>query len=125
VVGDLDDAREGTYRLSGTLLNTAVAVELEIYVADNGRDSTAAASFVTGDWVLGPILESADGAFAGDSLTLVVEQVSPSTADSVATFVIRGPTKAGASTAVGVFDIDQRQLGSLTLERPPSPSVGR
>jgi hypothetical protein len=124
VVGDLDDAREGTYRLFGTLLGTAVAVELELYVADSGRDSTAVASFVTGAWVLGPILESADGAFAGDSLTLVVEQVPPGTADSVATFVIRGPTEVGASTSVGVFDIDQRRLGSLTLERPPSPSVG-
>jgi hypothetical protein len=125
VVGDLDDAREGTYRLSGTLLNTAVAVELELYVADAGRDSTTAAGFVTGAWVLGPMLESADGAFAGDSLTLIIQQVLRNVQDSAATFVIRGPTEAGTSTAVGVFDVEDRRVGGLTLERPPSPSVGR
>jgi hypothetical protein len=117
VVGSIDDAREGTYRLSGTLLGTPVDASLELYVATADADSTEASTFVSGSWLHGAIDESADGAFVGDSLALVIRQVLPGIADSVAALLVAGPVGPGIGR-VGVYDPSLQLVDSLTLERP-------
>jgi hypothetical protein len=125
VVSDLDDPREGTYRLSGTVLGVPIDVELELYVADAGRDSTAVTSFVDGQWYLGPIAASADGGFVGDTLTLVLEQVSSAARDSIATFIVRGATELGGATTISVLNAQETIVDSLSIVRPEPSSVQR
>lgn len=117
VIGQVDDAREGTYRLFGTLADVPVDVSLELYVGTADADSTDASAFVLGTWIQGAIDESADGAFAGDSLALVIRQVVPGVADSVVTLLLSGQLGPGP-VPFEAFDPSLQLVGSLTLERP-------
>ncbi|MFQ6045420.1 MAG: hypothetical protein ACE5PT_03540 [Gemmatimonadales bacterium] len=117
VVGDVDDVREGTYWLSGTLMGTPVAVSLELYVRFAEQDSTDAAAFVTGNWVHGPIDRSADGLFRGDTLAITIYQ-RDSVSDSVSAFLVAGTTAPGATTTLTVFDRRLNVVGSVEIERP-------
>lgn len=119
VVGDLDDGREGRYRVTGDLLGVPVDVTLELYVAAAAADSTELSAFVTGTWLHGLIDESADGVFRGDVLSLVVEQLVPSQPDSVSAYLLVGPTLPSAATTLTAYDAELRVVDSLTVARIP------
>jgi hypothetical protein len=117
VVGTIDDAREGRYRLSGALRGTAVDASLELYVATADADSTDVSAFVGGTWLHGAIDESADGGFVGDSLALLIRQVVAGSPDSVAALLVTGVVGPHVSR-VAVYDPSLQLLDSLDLERP-------
>ncbi len=119
VVGNRDDGREGVYRVTGDLLGVPVDVALDLYVASAGTDSTDVSSFVSGAWLYGPLDESADGVFRSDTLSLVVEQVVPSQADSASAYLLVGPTSLSAATTLSVYDSELRIVDSLTVARIP------
>ena len=77
VIGNLDDNREGGYRMTGLVDGIAVDISLELYVAAAGDDTTNMAAFVEGDWVLGNLDTSADGFFQDGTMALTVYQVDP------------------------------------------------
>ena len=97
VVGDLDDDREGEYRVVGTVQGIAVDVELELYVAAAGEDTTDMAAFVVGDWVLGALDTSSDGFFRSGDMALTIYQVDPADPDSVSAILLGGSTGAGSN----------------------------
>jgi len=72
VVGDLDDEREGTYQMLGTVEGRPVSVSLELYVVATDKDSSSAAAFVMGQWLFGALDTSWDGALAGNRLALTI-----------------------------------------------------
>jgi hypothetical protein len=120
VVGTLDDDREGTYRVTGTLLGTPVDATLELYVATADADSTEVSSFVSGDWLHGVIDESADGFFRGDTLALVIEQRLSSQSDSVSQYLLGGRAVSGAASTLTVYDAELQVVDSLTVEKVPT-----
>ncbi len=124
VVGNLDDDREGPFRVSGTLLGVPVDVALGSYVATAGADSTELSAFVSGQWLHGTLDASADGVFRGDTLALAIEQLVPSLEDSVSTYLVAGPTVSGTTTTLTVYDSSLRVVDSLAVERPLSPVTG-
>lgn len=75
VIAELDDPREGTYRVQGMVGAIPVDVEWELYLARSIPDSTDFSAFVTGTWVGGPIDVSMDGYVTGDTLRAVLEYV--------------------------------------------------
>jgi hypothetical protein len=119
VVGVVDDDREGTYTLSGTLLGTAVDVALELYVGEASADSTDLSAFVTGQWLHGPIDGSADGVFLGDTIAVAIFQPVPGFADSIAGYIVTGLTVPGTTTTVPVYGPTLVVVDSLDLVRPP------
>ncbi len=121
VVGVLDDDREGTYNLSGTLLGTAVDIALELYVGEAFADSTDLSAFVTGQWLHGAIDGSADGAFYGDTIAVAIFQPVPGHADSIAGYLVTGPTAPGTTSTVPVYGPTLVVVDSLELERPAIP----
>lgn len=74
--GEIDEPREGRYRLTGRLALTerdSVDVDLtwEIYL-HRPRPSSEFSAFVSGAWLYGPIDTSVDGVFDGDRLTAAI-----------------------------------------------------
>lgn len=120
VVGVLDDAREGTYQVSGELRGVQVEVNLELYVARAASDSSDLSSFVEGTWVEGAIDESADGLVVGDSLVLAILQQVSTQPDSIAEYLVAGRLGTGEATAQ-VYDAEGELLGVLDLRRVPPP----
>ena len=120
VVGVLDDDREGTYNLSGTLLGTPVDVALELYVGEAFADSTDLSAFVTGQWLHGAIDGSADGVFHGDTIAVAIFQPVPGHADSIAGYLVTGPTARGTTSTVPVYGPTLVVVDSLDIERPGS-----
>ncbi len=125
VVGDIDDEREGTYRLVGSISGRPVDVTLELYVAAAGEDSTAASSFVVGQWFLGGIDNSARGFFRGDTLALTIYQPALGLPDSVSAFVVGGLIGVTGSFELDVYDADLSVVGSLTATRGSPPGLPR
>ena len=121
VVGVLDDDREGTYNLSGTLLGTPVDVALELYVGEALADSTDLSAFVTGQWLHGPIDGSADGVFYGDTIAVAIFQPVPGFTDSISGYLVTGPTAPGTTTTLPVYGPSLVVVDSLELERPLTP----
>ncbi|NIS64178.1 MAG: hypothetical protein GTO05_03330 [Gemmatimonadales bacterium] len=128
VVGDLDDPREGVYRLTGQLLGIDVDVTMTVYLARSIADSELSA-FLDGQWLaqqeVGPEgavqwapltlnMESVDGRFDRDRLFVVVEDT---VSDEVQILTLRGVRKPDAPFTVAVADsspLGAAQLGSLT-----------
>ncbi len=75
VIAELDDPREGTYRMQETVEGIPVDVEWDLYLACSIPDSTDFSAFVTGTWVAGPIDVSVDGYVTGNALRAVLEYV--------------------------------------------------
>ncbi|MFQ6045562.1 MAG: hypothetical protein ACE5PT_04270 [Gemmatimonadales bacterium] len=85
-VSDIDDPREGTYRVQGTLRDTiSIDVTWNVYLRQTA-DTSEFSAFVTGTWLYGPIETSADGVFNGPSLMAVIVD----TAMFVRTDTLRG-----------------------------------
>ncbi len=117
VVGEVDDSREGTYRMQGGVAGTSVDIDVELYVVATDRDSTVASAFVDGQWILGPLDTSADGSLAGDTLSLWIYQVHPTDAGTVSALLITGTMKDGSAFSVDVYDRDLAVVGQLTATK--------
>ena len=74
VIAELDDPREGTYRMQGTVDGLPVDVEWDLYLARSIPDSTDFSAFVTGTWG-SPIDVSVDGYLTGNRLRAVIQYV--------------------------------------------------
>jgi hypothetical protein len=114
VVGDLDDEREGTYNMQGTVEGMSVDVDLELYVAATDRDSSAAAAFVVGQWVLGGLDASSDGTVTGDRFAVTIYQIEPSDSSTPSAHLITGALRSGQPFAVDVYNRNLTLVGQLT-----------
>lgn len=96
-VSDIDDPREGTYRVQGTLRDT-IRIDLtwEVYLRQTA-DSSEFSAFVSGDWLYGPIETSADGRFDGPNIRAVIT-------DTLG--FVRRDTLRGTWSAAGAFQLD-------------------
>jgi len=117
VVSTLDDDREGGYRMAGTIQGVPVDISLELYVAAAGEDTTHAAAFVEGDWVLGPLNSSAEGIFTGNALALTIYQIDPTDPESVSAILLSGNTQTSGSFNLEAYDRELTAVGSVTVTR--------
>jgi hypothetical protein len=117
VIGDIDDSREGTYRMAGTVDGQAVDVTLELYAAATAVDSTDVSAFVGGQWFYGAIDAGADGFFRGDELALTIYQPDPSDPGVVSAFVVAGSLGTSTTASADVFDRELRSVGALTVTK--------
>ena len=117
VVGLVDDAREGSYAMQGSVDGRAVDIGLELYVVSTDRDTTATSAFVTGQWFYGSIDTSADGLFINDEFELTIYQSDPNDADTVSAYDISGSVGSGDTFTVDVYDRDRILAGQLTATR--------
>jgi len=114
VVGDLDDEREGTYQMLGTVEGRPVSVSLELYVVATDKDSSSAAAFVMGQWLFGALDTSWDGALAGNRLALTIYQTDPNDSSVLAAHLITGVLRADQTFSVDVYDRSLTVVGQLT-----------
>ena len=117
VVGDIDDDREGGYRMVGTVQGVPVDIALELYVAAAEVDTTDMAAFVQGDWVLGDLDGSADGFFHGRDLALTIYQVDPADPGVVSAILIAGQTGSGSSFSLNAYDRRLTEVGTVSVTR--------
>ncbi len=117
VVSDLDDDREGAYRMAGTVHGVAVDIALELYVAAAGEDTTDMAAFVEGDWVHGGLETSADGSFEGSDMALIIYQVDPADSEAVTAILLAGQTSSSSSFSLTAYDRQMTQVGTVTVTR--------
>ncbi|UCD23911.1 MAG: hypothetical protein JSW51_12900 [Gemmatimonadota bacterium] len=117
VVGEVDDSREGSYNMRGTVDGRAVDIDVELYVVATDQDTTATSAFVSGQWFYGDIDTSADGLFIGDDFELTVYQSDPNDATRLSAYVLSGSTGVGDPFTVDVYDRNQDLAGQLTATR--------
>jgi len=103
VTGEIDDPREGVYNLVGTVDGVPVDIDVELYVVKTGSDTTAMSAFVTGQWVLGAVDVSADGAFVGDAFDIVLEQPNPTVPSAPTRHTLSGSITTGSPFSVQVW----------------------
>ncbi len=114
VVGNRDDAREGTYHLAGQVQGIQIDVDFDVFLARSVERSDAS-GFLSGGWIrrcdCGPEGarawvsrdidgRSIDGSFSGDSLVAVVNDLDAATTR----YVLRGVRTPDAPFVVGVAD---------------------
>jgi hypothetical protein len=92
-VGQVEDPREGMYRLQG-VFNDEVTVDLlwELYLA-RPVDSTEFSAFVEGPWMWGDVDTSADGFFSGNEF---VAWITDTVGTRVRADTLRGVRQEGA-----------------------------
>ncbi len=119
VLADQEDAREGVYRLRGTVFSAEVDIEIDLYLAPPTPMSEFSA-LVTGTWVDDGVEPSMDGTFRGDTLTGVIESFSIGSAlnpfDTIccSRLTISGVRVPGSPFDVAVLDDRQRTIAVLT-----------
>ena len=124
VVGEVDDAREGTYNMQGTVDGQAVNIDVELYIVATDQDTTATSAFVTGQWFHGDIDTSADGLFVADSFTLTIYQADPNDSAVLSSYVISGSLGSGDTFTVDVYNRDQTIAGQLNATRVSTAAAG-
>ncbi|MCH7874231.1 MAG: DUF4249 family protein [Gemmatimonadetes bacterium] len=98
VVADVDDPREGVYRLQGRAGGADIDVTLELYLDD--LQPGVFSAFVRGDWIGGEVRRSADGLFgdpdraAGNDDAFTAEFRTRARLGVMAVFVMRGVRSA-------------------------------
>lgn len=120
VIGDLDDDREGSYRVFGTLLaDVSVDISMELYVEAAGEDSTAMAAFVRGEWILGDIDTSVRGFFRGSDLTFTVHQAYDQDNNPywLSKLMLAGKAGDNESFTMNVYDGLGVEVGTLAVTR--------
>ena len=118
VVGELDDAREGRYMAAGEVDGVPVSVELELYVAAAGEDSTDLATFVRGDWSYGEIDTSAEGAFQGNTVHFTFHQKPDLQGPEVSAFLVAGVIEVSGPFEAQVLDRQLNIIGQVVISRP-------
>ncbi|KPJ92321.1 MAG: hypothetical protein AMS18_07645, partial [Gemmatimonas sp. SG8_17] len=107
-VGEMNDPREGLYRLQGVfdeemfVGEEPVSVDLmwELYIARTS-DTTEFSAFVEGRWMWGEIESSADGLFQSNEFTAII---SDTVGTRVRADTLRGTWQAGEPWQILVFD---------------------
>jgi hypothetical protein len=118
VVGNIDDEREGEYRVYGSLgPDINVDITMELYVEAAGEDTTAMAAFVLGDWMLGAIDTSVRGFFNGSELTFTIyQQHDPvDNPQLLLTVLLVGDIGDGNSFTMDAYGATK--LGTLTVSK--------
>jgi hypothetical protein len=123
VVGDVDDEREGTYHVQGTVEGLSVSVSLELYVVATNEDSSSAAAFVTGQWLFGALDTSSDGTLAGDRLALMIYQTDPTDSSMLSAHLIVGVLRSDQTFSVDVYDRSLTVVGQLTGTKMSGPQA--
>ncbi len=77
VIASIDDQREGTYRLTGTIDSVAVEVEFELYVGQSFGETDLFSAFTRGTWVHGPLDQGSAGELAGPQMQAFLVQAVP------------------------------------------------
>jgi len=117
VVSDLDDDREGGYRMVGTVQGVAVDVSLELYVDAAGADTTNMAAFVEGDWVLGALDTSVEGFFRGSNMALTVYQLDPTDPTNLSAIVLGGTNTSSGSFTLTAYNRQLTEVGTVAVTR--------
>ena len=98
--GEMNDPREGFYRLEGVFNDSIVDVMWELYQA-RPTDTTEFSAFVQGRWMWGDIDTNTDGLFQGNEFTaVIVDTIGP----LVRADTLRGVRQPESSWQVLVFD---------------------
>jgi hypothetical protein len=121
VIGNVDDPREGTYHMTGTVEGVAVSVDWELYLNSGTDDSEPPfSSFVVGDWVFGPYDAYVVGTFSGSSITTYIVQptggVTPEGEMELGFWEITGDLSPTGSTTLAVR-VDGAEVGTLTATK--------
>ncbi len=122
VVADVDDPREGVYRLQGRAGGADIDVTLELYLDD--LQPGVFSAFVRGDWIGSEVRRSADGLFgdpdraAGNDDAFTAEFRTRARLGVMAVFVMRGVRSARGTpfdvSLVGT-DIQREVILTATL----------
>ena len=121
VVGNIDDSREGEYRMTGLVEGVNVTIDWELYL-NREYDSriTPFSSYVVGDWVLGAYDAWTIGTFEGSDMTTFLVQptgvVTPEGAPELRRWELMGSLSPTAQTTVTVR-VDNAILATLTAEK--------
>jgi hypothetical protein len=118
VVANVDDPREGEYRMTGTVEGVDVTIDWELYL-NRGPDSTLTpfSSFVVGDWVLGPFDAWTVGTLRRNGLTTFLLQPTGDTlqdgSPELRRWELMGSLSPTAATTVNVRN-ETGAVGELT-----------
>jgi len=118
VVGDIEDAREGSYEMVGEVDGVPVDVELELYVSATGEDSTDLATFIRGNWSYGAIDTSGEGAFAGNTVHFTFYQRSDPQSSAVSAYLVAGVASGASPFEANVLDRELNIVGAVLISRP-------
>ncbi len=121
VVGVVDDEREGSYHMQGTVEGISVDINLELYVVATDQDSTHASAFVEGQWFFGDLDTSSDGQFVGNTLTLVLYQTDPADSSVVSAHLLTGSLGTGTTFSVAAYDRNLTLVGQLSAVKTSGP----
>jgi hypothetical protein len=121
VVGVVDDEREGSYHMQGTVEGISVDINLELYVVATDQDSTHASAFVEGQWFFGDLDTSSDGQFVGNTLTLVLYQTDPADSSVVSAHLLTGALGTGTTFSVAAYDRNLTLVGQLSAVKTSGP----
>lgn len=112
-VGDIDDPREGIYRLKGMLGNNSLDLSLELYLVDN-EVNTQFSAFVTGTFPgQGELDVSVDGLFQDD----VFQAFLDLSISQPQVYLLRASGALAASFDVDVVDPLGRLIGTVRATR--------
>ena len=118
VVGNIDDAREGEYRMTGVVEGVSVTIDWELYL-NNGSDSnsTPFSSYVVGNWVLGAYDAWTVGTLQGNDMTTFIVQptgvFTPEGGPELRLWELTGFVNPAAQTTITVR-VDSGVVGTLT-----------
>lgn len=130
-VGDVDDPREGRYRMQGVLQDTLpVDLEWDLYLA-RPADTTEHSAFVEGRWLYGDVVTSSDGDFDDDAFTMVIiDTLGFVRRDTIFGFWVknqpwtvtvatacRDPSATPEPGTSDPCDLGRRHLGTLTVTK--------
>ena len=118
VVGDIDDAREGEYRMTGVVDGVNVTLDWELYLNRAlNTNSMPFSSYVVGGWVLGGYDAWTIGTFQGKDMTTFIVQptgvFTPEGVPELRFWELRGLLSSTAPTTITVRG-DSGVVGTLT-----------
>lgn len=107
VIDDIDDPREGEYRLVGIVGGLPAEVTYTLYIDDIDEDVVTFSGFLAGTWQGQTLSVSADGYFLGDQMVLDLDL---SVGDRLEFYQMQGPTTPGVRLTV------RNQTGTIVGE---------
>ena len=117
VVAEVNDPREGVYRITGVLGDDSVNLAMELYVDDLEHDHFSA--FLEGDWLGSLLFRDGSGLFNSD--LLLISFFRGITSETFEQFVLRGRRPGrGQPFSLEAFGQDVL-LGTLTAVQETGP----